>query len=78
MSPPPSATTQFHWIDAKVRLPPEGEQVLGWWPWEERDVGLYGVCVRHGRMWHSPENDEDDYAPPTYWTAIAEVPRAQP
>jgi hypothetical protein len=60
------------WFDASKQLPPEDEDVLGWWAATFPPM----VCLWNGRSWQDSNGAMEDFdAPPTQWRAIGELPK---
>lgn len=60
------------WKTTSKHLPEEGATVLGWWG-EAPGTFCVATYARPGH-WHDPENDEDDYRTPEYWTPLPTPP----
>jgi hypothetical protein len=70
-----SATPAMRWRDAKVTVPCDGDNVLAYWCAVVGN-GETAWCVAHyydGR-WHNPDDDEDDYRAPDFWTPLPAAP----
>jgi hypothetical protein len=57
------------WISVKERLPEVGATVLCAW-----DKSLATAIFSGRTYWHNPEDDEDDYAVPSYWMPLPQPP----
>lgn len=61
------------WKTTAKHLPEEGTTVLGFWGIEP--PGSYAV-VTYARpgLWHDPDDDEDDFRYPEFWTELPASP----
>lgn len=69
------------WIATEDKKPERGQTVFAFW---EPESGLkpgghnYGsTTYLGGDEWVNPENEEDDYAPPTLWMLIPPLPNKE-
>lgn len=61
------------WIETEKEKPRRGETVLGYWPRlaEPQKDGSFSMAVyATPTHWHNPEDDEDDFRPPTHWCRL--------
>ena len=57
------------WIDARVRVPPEGEVVETKMD-DERGVRNKQRLIRQGRLWYFDDMSMYVYYTPTHWRAV--------
>lgn len=73
----PSEAGAERWIDTKVRVPCDGDNVLGYWM-PSVPGGAFDCDVVHyysGR-WHEPDDDEDEYRAPDFWMPLPAAPQS--
>lgn len=67
------------WVSVEDCLPPVDVPVLAMWDFSNK--GYYEcphvVACYNGRIWHNPEDTDDDYSTPKRWMAIPKAPSGE-
>lgn len=67
------------WVSVEDRLPPVDVPVLAMWDFSNKDYYEcpHVVACYNGRIWHNPDDTDDDYLPPKRWMAIPKAPSGE-